>query len=58
MGKKAKLKKLRRELKTNPPTEQSSPPTQFVEHLHQLGYQLTQIERSPEVPTKKIEPQL
>ena len=58
MGKKAKLKKLRRELKANPPTKESSPSTQFVEQLHQLGYQFRQIERSPEVPTKKIEPQL
>lgn len=58
MGKKAKLKKLRRELKTNPSNDRSSPPTQFVEQLHQLGYQFKQIERSPEVPTKKIEPQL
>ena len=58
MGKKAKLKKLRRELKVNPPTEKSPPPTRFVEQLNKLGYQLEQIERSPDVPAENIEPQL
>ncbi len=58
MGKKAKLKKLRRELKANPKTEKPPSPTRFVEQLNQLGYQLEQIERSPDVPTENIEPQL
>ena len=58
MGKKAKLKKMRRELKMNPQQQESLPSTQFVKHLNKLGYQLEQIERSPDVPTEKIEPQL
>ena len=58
MGKKAKLKKLRRELKANPSTEKPSSSTQFVEQLNKLGYQLERTTRSPEVPTKNIEPQL
>ena len=58
MGRKAKLKKLRRELKANPATETSSNSTQFVDQLGKLGYQLDRSERSPEVPTQKIEPQL
>lgn len=58
MGKKAKLKKLRRELKANPETKKTASPTQFVEELNQLGYQLEQIERSPELPNKHIEPSL
>ena len=58
MGKKAKLKKLRRELKTNPATEKPFQSTQFVEQFTKLGYQLEQIERSPDVPSKKIEPKL
>ena len=58
MGKKAKLKKLRRELKANPVTETSSASTQFVEQLNKLGYQLEQTERSPDVPAKHIEPKL
>lgn len=58
MGKKAKLKKLRRELKANPETKKTSSSTQFVEELNQLGYQLKQIERSPEVPNNHIEPKL
>ncbi len=58
MGRKAKLKKLRREIKANPPTETSAKSTHFVDRLGKLGYQLDQIERSPEVPNQKIEPQL
>ena len=58
MGKKAKLKKLRRELKATPNTKTNSSPTQFVEELDRLGYQLDRIKRSPEVPNKQIEPQL
>ena len=58
MGKKAKLKKLRRELKANPNTKTNSAPTQFVEELDRLGYQLEKIKRSPEVPNKHIEPRL
>ena len=58
MGRKAKLKKLRRELTTNPATEKPSSSTQFVEHLNKLGYQLKDIKRSPEVPKQNIEPQL
>ena len=58
MGRKAKLKKLRRESKNNPATEKQSSSTQFVEELNQLGYQLKEIQRSPEVPKKNIEPQL
>lgn len=58
MGKKAKLKKLRRELKANPSREKPSSSTKFVEQLNKLGYQFEQIERSPEVPNKNIEPQL
>ena len=58
MGKRAKLKKLRRERKENPPTEKNTSPTHFVKQLNKLGYQLDEIERSPDVPTEKIEPQL
>ena len=58
MGKKAKLKKLRRELKANSATETPFTSTQFVEQFNKLGYQLGQIERSPDVPTEKIEPKL
>lgn len=58
MGRKAKLKKLRRELQTNPETEKQSSSTQFVKELNKLGYQLKEIQRSPEVPKENIEPQL
>ena len=58
MGRKAKLKKLRREFTAATSTQQSLSSTQFVDQLSKLGYQLEQIERSPEVPVEKIKPQL
>ena len=58
MGRKAKLKKLRRKLTVATSTKQSLSSTQFVDQLSKLGYQLEQIERSPEVPVEKIKPQL
>ncbi|MDJ0535053.1 MAG: hypothetical protein QNJ70_21645 [Xenococcaceae cyanobacterium MO_207.B15] len=58
MGKKAKLKKMRRELKTtsreNPPTD----PNNFIKQIEKTGYRLQNIQRSPEVPRDDIEPQL
>jgi hypothetical protein len=56
MGRKAKLKKIR---KTNPSQESTkSDPTQFVKELQRQGYELKQIERGPEIPETKIEPQI
>lgn len=58
MGKKAKIKKIRKESAKISETNNQYESTQFVEQLTKLGYQLEQIERSPEVPTEKTEPQL
>lgn len=58
MGKKAKIKKIRKESLKISEIDNQYESTQFVEQLTKLGYQLKQIERSPEVPTEKTEPQL
>jgi hypothetical protein len=58
MGKKARIKKIRKESSKISPTNNQYESTQFVEQLTKLGYQLEQIERSPEVPIDKTEPQL
>lgn len=55
MGKKAKLKQLRREAKeknseVEPKPLQNFAQTQFVEQLKQQGYNLKQIQQSPEIP--------
>ncbi len=56
MGRKAKLKKIRREADSQPPSpkpEANFEPTQFVEQLKTQGYQLRQSQRSPELPEQK-----
>jgi hypothetical protein len=59
MGKKAKLKKLRSEpLEIN--SEQIEPSNRdlFVRQIEQHGYSLKRIQRAPEVPNKRNEPQV
>lgn len=53
MGKKAKLKQIR---KTQPsePIQESSDPQQFVKNLAEQGYSLRKMEQAPEVPEKRI----
>jgi hypothetical protein len=58
MGRKAKIKKNRQQSTANPETNNNYQSTQFVKHLEKLGYPLKQIERSPELPVDKPEPQL
>ncbi|MBE9166888.1 hypothetical protein IQ238_04840 [Pleurocapsales cyanobacterium LEGE 06147] len=58
MGKKAKIKKRRKESSKTSESNNKYESTQFVKQLTKLGYQLEQIERSPEVPAERTEPQL
>ncbi|HHP7230462.1 MAG TPA: hypothetical protein ACFCUY_06345 [Xenococcaceae cyanobacterium] len=58
MGKKAKLKKIRRELKATLGENSQGNPHNFVKQIEQRGYHLQQSQRSPEVPRDNIEPQL
>ncbi|MFW6295830.1 MAG: hypothetical protein ACOC04_01435 [Halothece sp.] len=59
MGRKAKLKKMRRE---NPQDSSASKPeldsTQFVKQLERKGYQLKRMQHSPELPDNNPKPQL
>ncbi|HEY9813763.1 MAG TPA: hypothetical protein V6D31_09535 [Candidatus Sericytochromatia bacterium] len=61
MGRKAKLKKIRKET-VEPPTSldltQADDPTKFVQQLGKQGYNLQQIQRSPELPNQKVDPQV
>lgn len=55
MGRKAKLKQLKRQASENSATEVSHPNfdnTQFVRELKQQGYDLKQMQQSPEVPDR------
>ncbi|MEC4983005.1 MAG: hypothetical protein SAJ37_03850 [Oscillatoria sp. PMC 1068.18] len=61
MGKQAKLKKQRREAKTNPASESTKPKyqsTEFVKQLAREGYQLKKGQASPELPDSKPKPTL
>ena len=58
MGKKSRLKKIRKESLSNEIKNQPSDSTQFVRELQHLGYQLKQIQRSPELPQQNTEPKI
>lgn len=58
MGKKARLKKMRRELKATPQENATPDPSNFIKQVEKTGYRLQNIQRSPEVPRENIEPQL
>lgn len=57
MGRKAKLKKQRRQPQNKSDVSPSNP-QDFIGQIEKRGYRLNQIQRSPEVPQKNIEPQL
>ncbi|MBP0005524.1 MAG: hypothetical protein J7642_17720 [Cyanobacteria bacterium SBC] len=61
MGRKAKLKKLRRDEKLKPEIPTPLPTfdeTQFVTNLERQGYSLKQGDRAPEIPQSGAEPQV
>lgn len=68
MGKKAKLKKIRQQAKTNGELSPQYDRTQFVEQFKKMGYQVKIDPKhqpktnrgniAPEIPQEKIEPQL
>lgn len=58
VGRQARLKKIRQEASEQPPVPESSEPTQFVKQLERQGYNLKQIQRSPELPNDNPEPEL
>ena len=58
MGRKAKLKKQRRQGQQNKSDLAQSNPQDFIGQMAKEGYRLDKIERSPEVPQERIEPQI
>lgn len=58
MGRKAKLKKQRRQLQKNKSDDSRVNTQDFIGQMRKEGYRLEQIQRSPEVPKEDIEPQL
>jgi hypothetical protein len=58
MGKKSRLKKIRKESSSTDNQSKQLDSTQFVEQLEKLGYQFKQLQRSPELPQQNIEPKL
>ncbi|MBD2744720.1 hypothetical protein [Coleofasciculus sp. FACHB-1120] len=58
MGRKAKLKQIRQSAQPSPQSETNSDPNEFVEQLEKQGYQLGRIERCPEVPNRRVKPQM
>jgi len=57
MGKKAKLKKIRKETGAGSKSNNSDP-NNFIDNLARRGYQFKQIKHSPDLPDHKIEPQI
>ncbi len=55
MGRRAKLKKIRKEQQQKPKAASSD---NFIQELGKQGYNLSEIQRSPEVPEDKPEPQV
>ncbi|MDC0832224.1 hypothetical protein POG22_04255 [Geitlerinema sp. CS-897] len=61
MGRKAKLKKLRKSAKTDPEAakrRQNIDDTQFVKDLQRQGYDLKVGDRAPDIPESSPEPQV
>ena len=58
MGKKAKLKKMRRELKATSQEHTKPDANNYIKQVEKTGYRLQNIQRSPEVPRDDVEPQL
>lgn len=62
MGRKSRQKKAKREAAAQPPSpqlqENDPQPTEFVRQLERKGYSLSQIQRSPELPNDKVDPQV
>jgi hypothetical protein len=57
MGKQAKRKQARdRSLPKDP--RESYEATEFIREIQQQGYQFNKIQRSPDLPSNKAEPQL
>ncbi len=57
MGRKSKLKKLKKQANLEPPKKDLDK-QEFVKEMQHKGYAFKELKRSPEVPTKRIEPEV
>jgi hypothetical protein len=61
MGKKAKLKKIRKlnqSISEDSAKIEPKDPNQFIKNLEKQGYSLKQSQQAPEIPEKRINPQI
>jgi hypothetical protein len=62
MGRKSKIKKERKEISLQPkselPPEKKLKSTEFVREIQKFGYQISKLERSPQLPEHKREPEV
>ena len=56
MGKKAKIRKKRREQINNSLDLETTNPPNFIKQIEKVGYRIDKIQRSPEMPKDEIEP--
>ncbi len=57
MGRKAKLKKVKKSSSDLSSSEKLNP-NEFVKNIERQGYPLKRLERAPDVPQKRIDPQI
>ena len=58
MGRKAKIKQGRKKAAQQPKLASPQDANSFVKELGKQGYQLKNIQRSPELPNNKVDPQI
>ncbi len=58
MGRKAKLKKIRKQEGYLKKTDLKKDKNNFINEIERQGYQFNKSLEGPEVPTKKIDPQV
>ena len=56
MGKKAKIRKKRREQINNSLDLETTNSPNFIKQIEKVGYRIDKIQRSPEMPKDEIEP--
>lgn len=59
MGRQSKRKQIKRETTSqSKSSEASSNPNQFISQIEEQGYRFEKIDRSPDIPQDKIEPEV
>ncbi|MBP0020410.1 MAG: hypothetical protein J7647_23010 [Cyanobacteria bacterium SBLK] len=59
MGRQSKRKQIKRESASQPkPSEADINPNKFIRQIEKQGYRFDNIDRSPDIPTDKVDPQV